>query len=221
MENSESGYFNTDHSIGKRSYDNIFAMDPALFNTSTSISRDSNSHQDLDNILGGQFMDQLGSASGMMTPGFSAWNAQGTAYSPYPDISFADALPVDQQQSGTGLGIGSMTNGFVQSFPEPNGVAMQAITFSENQASVQMDGNQAAIGTQSDQNTAEPAAKRKLDTGADVMDGSLPKAKKKRGPRKTKQKSEEEKEPRRSGSLSATGWLLVSADRRRRSPLSR
>jgi len=158
-------------------------MDPALFNSSPSALQDPNSHQDLDNILGGSFLDQLGSGSGMntgFTPGI-AWDVQATAYSPYPDI-YTQALPVDQQQSVAGLGIGSMASDFVQSFPEPNGVDMKAVQFPDNQPSVQ-------TGT----TTAEPAVKRKSEAVADATDGTQPKPKKKRGPRKTKQKTEEEK----------------------------
>jgi len=188
MEDSERGYFNTDHSAGARrpNYENLFAMDPALFNTSPSIPQDPNSHQDLDNILGGSFLDQLGSGSGMntgFTPGI-AWDTQATAYSPYPDISYTHTLPVDHQQSGAGLRVGSMASGLVQSFPEPNGVDMQAVQFPDSRPSVQIDGLET---------TAVPAMKRKSDAAADATDGTLPKAKKKRGPRKTKQKTEEEK----------------------------
>jgi bZIP transcription factor len=192
MDSSEHGYFNIDHSIGKGSYESMFAIDPVLFDTSASISEDPSSHQDLDNILGGQFLDQLGSGSGMLTPGFSAWNTQGTAYSPYPDMSYTHALPIDQQQAGAGPGIGSLSSDFVQSFPESNGVEMQAVQLPH---SVQIDGLQSPTGTKSDQTmvSAEPAAKRKSDAAADTTNGPLPKPKKKRGPRKSKQKTEEEK----------------------------
>jgi hypothetical protein len=190
MANSERGYFNTDHSsAGKNNFDNMFNMDPALFNA-TSNSQDPSSHQDLDSILGAQFMDQFG----VLTPGFGSWNAQGTGFTPYADASFTQSLQVDQQQSGAGSGIGSMANGFVQSFPTQNGEEMQAIRFSANQPSVGVDGSRALMNVKSEQNTlsTEPPTKRKVDTTADTVE-ELPKPKKKRGPRKTKQKTEEEK----------------------------
>ncbi|KAE9370364.1 hypothetical protein N431DRAFT_33016 [Stipitochalara longipes BDJ] len=189
MGSSERGYFNTDHSAGKNSYDNMFAMDPALFNSSTTNSEDPSSHQDLDNILDSQFLDQFGS----LTPGFGSWNAQGTGYTPYADISYTQVLPVDQQQSGAELGIGLMANSFVQNFPTHNREEIQAVPFSANQPSGEIDGPQ-ALSIKSDQNvmSAEPATKRKADTTANSTD-EIPKPKKKRGPRKTKQKTEEEK----------------------------
>jgi hypothetical protein len=192
MENLERGYFNTDHSIGRGNYESMFAMDPALFNTSASISQDPSSHQDLDNILGGSFIDQLGSGSALMTTEFSAWDAQGTAYSPYPDISFTQGLPADQQQSGPGLGSGSMTNGFVPSFPEHGGMGIQAVSYPINQSTVQMTGIEAPK-IEANTVTAAPAAKRKSEVAPNDADGTQPKQKKKRGPRKTKQKTEEEK----------------------------
>lgn len=182
MENERS-YFNTDHSIGgeRESFDNLFSMDPALFTPSALISQDPNSHEDLDNILRGGFIDQLGS-------GYNTWDAQSTAYSPYPDISYNNGLPVDQSQPGAGL-----ASGFAQSFPEQNG-GIQAVPYSDGQPSAQIAGR--ATNTKaSDQNstTAKTSAKRKSDAGIGSTDGTLPKPKKKRGPRKTKEKSEEEK----------------------------
>ncbi len=192
MENLERGYFNTDHSIGKGNYESMFAMDPVLFNSSTSISRDPSTHQDLDNILGGSFMDQLGSGPALMTTGYSAWDVQGTAYSPYPDMSFSQALPGDQQQSGPGLGGGLMANGFVPSFPEHGGMGIQPVSYPNNQSTVQMTGIEAP---KSDANTgaAEPAVKGKSEVAPNDADGTQPKPKKKRGLRKTKQKTEGEK----------------------------
>ena len=186
MASSERGYFNIDHTAGKTNYDNMFAMDPALFNPSVANSQDPSVHQDLDNILSSQFMDQFGS----LTPGFGSWNAQGTGFTPYADASFANGLPVDQQ-AGAGSAIESMTSGFPQHFPAQNGEEMQAMQFSANQ---HPDGPRPLMTTEPGQNamSADPAAKRKVDITADAAD-ELPKPKKKRGPRKTKQKTEEEK----------------------------
>jgi hypothetical protein len=193
MENLERGYFNTDHSIGKGKYEDIYTMDPALFNSSASILQDPNSHQDLDNILGGCFMDQLGSGSGMMSAGFNPWDGQETSYSPYPDMSYTQALPVNQQ--GAGLGGEPIPNGYGQSFPEHRNAGMQAAPYSQNQSTVQMNALEAPTGIKFGENTivAETAAKRKSEVVASTIDGTQPKPKKKRGPRKTKQKTEEEK----------------------------
>jgi hypothetical protein len=193
MENLERGYFNTDHSIGKGKYEDLYTMDPALFNTAASSSQDPNSHQDLDNILGGSFMDQLGSGSGLMSAGFNPWDGQGTSYSPYPDMSYTHALPNDEQ--GAGLGGGPIPNEYGQSFSEHHDAGMQAVPYSQNQSTVQMDGSKAPTVTKSVENTivADVAAKRKSEAAASAIDGAQPKPKKKRGPRKTKQKTEEEK----------------------------
>lgn len=188
MANSERGYFNIDHSsAGKTNYDNIFAMDPASFNPSAADSQDPSAHQDLDSILGSQFLDQFGA----LTPGFGSWNAQGTGFTPYADSSYTHGLPVDQQQVDASSAMGSMTNGFAQDFQTQNGEQMQAVQFSGNQLS---NGPQALMATEPDQNaiSVDPAAKRKVDVTADAA-VDQPKPKKKRGPRKTKQKTEEEK----------------------------
>lgn len=191
---NEPGYFNTDHSSGGReSYENLFAMDPTLFTPSTLISQDPNSHEDLDNILRGGFMDPLGSTSGMMSTGYNTWDGQGTAYSRYPDISFSHGLPVDLPQSGLGSGSGAVSNGFAHNFSEQNG-GIQAVTYSNSQSSAQIiEGATSTKASDQNNTTAKLATKRKSDAGIRTTNERAPKPKKKRGPRKTKEKSEEEK----------------------------
>lgn len=193
MENLEYSYFNTDYLIGEESYENMLTVDPALFYTSAPISQVPDTHQDLDDILGGLFKDQLGSSSSMLNAGINAWHTQGTSNSPYPDVSYTHRLPIDQH------GGGSIANGFGQGFAEHYGVGMQAVLYSENQSKIQLGGIEAQTGTKSGENTiiVELASNSKSEVAPTAADGIQPNPKSQRGPRTRGPKTEEEKKAKK------------------------
>jgi hypothetical protein len=190
MEKTKIGYFDADHSIGGReTYENLLAMDPALFTPAAFINTNPNTNEDLNDILGGSnFLGEFDYSSGM-DAGYNAWVTQGNTYCPYPNLS------VDQSQYGQGLSTGAIPNSFKQSFSEQNSVEIRAIPFSDIQTSSQIGSREEPAPAASERNikAAKSAAKRKSDTAAAPMDEATPKVKKTRGRRKTKEKSAEEK----------------------------
>jgi bZIP transcription factor len=194
MENSERGYFNTDHSIGENGFADFFRNTSDSYDVSTSMLPASNSHQDLDNILSSSFMGQHGSGSGMAYTGYSGWDLQGATYSPYPNMS-AEGLLLDHHRFGEGMSL-SAANSLAQSFPGHNSAELQATSYPGNQSTSHMNGLDVLMGAEAtgESNLIErPATKRKTEAEADTTDQTIPKPKKKRGPRKTKEKSAEEK----------------------------
>jgi hypothetical protein len=187
MEVAGGSYFNTTPrmedaiSNERHGYENMFGSEAPIFTPSALFALDTNSHDDLNDILCGNFTSQLGS-SGTMNIGSNASGAQGTSYSPYPDPLYTSGIQANQEPWGAEF---ANAVALSENVPEINREDMQ---YSEDQTRV----DDIPSPTRTSQNglKGELATKRAPDT---MIDAAEPKPKKKRGPRKRKEKSAEEK----------------------------
>jgi len=137
-------------------------------------------------------MGQLDSGPSMMNTGLNAWSAhdQGTAFSPYPDLSYSSGFPVGQQQYGAGL---SSAAGPEQNSTQQNSAGIQATPYGGGGEKSTVSGPGAHV---------TKSKKRKSDTATGTTDPTAPaKVKKPRGPRKKKEKSAAEKKAREEKKL--------------------
>lgn len=151
---------------GNESAENMFGLDPSMFNLTPSASGAPNPNLDLDNILGGSFTNQFPSGTGLTPAGMNGW---GASYSPYSEFPF---------NAGTG------SNQWEQNFEDP---------LSQSRPDLPYFDNRATVGDRED-GYGDSKPKRKAEDMALPVDDSEPKPKKKRGPRKRKEKSAEEKQ---------------------------